>query len=120
MDRKRLTHHNMFRRHSGTAILDDNSRATDTAAIAGNVDSTVMVVGENAHKFAEASRSSELSKLANKSSRIFGEANNSAIYVDHVGVGPVNLRSSRTVDIWYFCLCVNNGSREKAESRINQ
>jgi hypothetical protein len=79
---------------SGPSIFDNDSRSTDTPAVARNMNSTMVMIDVDTDEFAKASSSSELAKVCDKSSRIPCEANDGAIDIHHKCMRAVYLCAS--------------------------
>lgn len=62
----------MFRSDSWAAILHNDHWSTYTSPIAGNVNSTMMVVNIDADEFAKPSGPAKLSELGNEARRMPG------------------------------------------------
>ena len=62
----------MLRRHARLTLVHDNHWATDSAAIAGDKNGSMMVIDVHAHEFADASCSAEFSKVIHEATWIAG------------------------------------------------
>ena len=76
-------------------VLDDYHRSTDPPSITGNVDRLLVVVNVDPYKFVDLPCTPQFSEIVNETSRMAGDADDGAIYVNDEGSGGIDFRACR-------------------------
>ena len=87
------TYLDMFCCNPRFTILDDYHWSTDPPPITGNVNCLLVVVDVDPYEFVDLSRSPQFSEIVDETSRIAGNADDGAVYVNDEGSGGIDFRA---------------------------
>lgn len=89
----------MIRGHAWRAVLHNDHRPTDAAAVTSDVDRAVMMVHVDADELAKAARAPKFAEVVHESGGVTREPDDRAVHMDNECARAVHFGSSGESDV---------------------